>query len=252
MRQVLQKRIWIISSPRSTASLCDSSLPAGMAPAPFKWVIRISATSQPNTGFFMNPGYRYPKYGLPPGSVTAQYLPVRPDLFQVIEGQNRGVQLPHTASEGALGHGTGYRRMVDVLQKGDVLVVDLFGSVDAGGPIGDNMATAIYAATHAWCAISTIRRTGDAFHVLFVEGFQSSCELLPFCNPRLPPGWDTFRFVYYPGKVGDSPWECWGELGKVGESWGESGSVPGTAWPSTRRTTSWWWMPHWTRSARWR
>jgi DMSO/TMAO reductase YedYZ molybdopterin-dependent catalytic subunit len=33
-----------------------------------KWVIRISATSQPNHGFFMNPAYRYPKYSLPPGS----------------------------------------------------------------------------------------------------------------------------------------------------------------------------------------
>jgi regulator of RNase E activity RraA len=86
-------------------------------------------------------------------AVTAQYLPARPDVFQVIEGQNKGVQLPHTASEGALGHGTGYRRMIDVLQHGDVLVVDLFGSVDAGGPVGDNMATAIYAATRAGLVI---------------------------------------------------------------------------------------------------
>jgi regulator of RNase E activity RraA len=94
-------------------------------------------------------------------AVTAQYLPVRPDLFQVIEGQNKELQLPHTASEGALGHGTGYRRMVDVLQKGDVLVVDMFGSVDAGGPIGDNMATAIYAATNAGLVIDGAVRDLD-------------------------------------------------------------------------------------------
>ncbi len=86
-------------------------------------------------------------------AVTAQYLPARPDLFRFIEGQNKGSQLAHTAGEGALGHGTGYRRMVDVLQEGDVLVVDLFGSIDSGGPIGDNMATAIYAATHAGLVI---------------------------------------------------------------------------------------------------
>lgn len=86
-------------------------------------------------------------------AVTAQYLPVRPDVFQMIEGQNKGLQLPHTPSEGAVGHGTGYRRMIDILQNGDVLVVDMFGSVDAGGPIGDNMATAIYAATHAGVVI---------------------------------------------------------------------------------------------------
>lgn len=45
-----------------------------------KWVIRISATSQPNNGFFMNPAYRYPKYSLPPGS------PTKPAELQVIEG----------------------------------------------------------------------------------------------------------------------------------------------------------------------
>lgn len=94
-------------------------------------------------------------------AVTAQYLPARPDLFHFIESQNQGVQLPHTPAEGALGHGTGYRRMVDVLQTGDVLVVDLFGSVDAGGPIGDNMATAIYAATHAGLVIDGAVRDLD-------------------------------------------------------------------------------------------
>ncbi|MGA3328032.1 MAG: dimethylmenaquinone methyltransferase [Terriglobia bacterium] len=94
-------------------------------------------------------------------AVTAQYLPVRPDLFNFIEGQNQGLQLPHTPAEGALGHGTGYRRMVDVLRTGDVLVVDLFGSVDSGGPIGDNMATAIYAATHAGLVIDGAVRDLD-------------------------------------------------------------------------------------------
>jgi DMSO/TMAO reductase YedYZ molybdopterin-dependent catalytic subunit len=45
-----------------------------------KWVIRISATTQASTGFFMNPGYRYPKYALPPGT------PARPAELEVIEG----------------------------------------------------------------------------------------------------------------------------------------------------------------------
>jgi DMSO/TMAO reductase YedYZ molybdopterin-dependent catalytic subunit len=45
-----------------------------------KWVIRISATAQPNGGFFMNPGYRYPKFNLPPGS------PAKPAELEVIEG----------------------------------------------------------------------------------------------------------------------------------------------------------------------
>ena len=33
-----------------------------------KWVVRITANAQAGTGFFMNPGYRYPKYALPPGT----------------------------------------------------------------------------------------------------------------------------------------------------------------------------------------
>jgi DMSO/TMAO reductase YedYZ molybdopterin-dependent catalytic subunit len=45
-----------------------------------KWVVRISAAAQSNTGFFMNPGYRYPKYSLPPGT------PARPAELEVIEG----------------------------------------------------------------------------------------------------------------------------------------------------------------------
>lgn len=45
-----------------------------------KWVVRLSASAEPNKGFFMNPGYRYPKYNLPPGSA-----PVPADL-EVIEG----------------------------------------------------------------------------------------------------------------------------------------------------------------------
>jgi sulfite oxidase len=45
-----------------------------------KWVTRITPQAQPGNGFFMNPGYRYPKYALPPGT------PARPAELEVIEG----------------------------------------------------------------------------------------------------------------------------------------------------------------------
>ena len=45
-----------------------------------KWVTRLSAANEPNTGFFMNPAYRFPKYALPPGS------PPVPGELEVIEG----------------------------------------------------------------------------------------------------------------------------------------------------------------------
>jgi DMSO/TMAO reductase YedYZ molybdopterin-dependent catalytic subunit len=45
-----------------------------------KWVVRITAQAQAGNGFFMNPGYRYPKYSLPPGTAA------RPAELEVIEG----------------------------------------------------------------------------------------------------------------------------------------------------------------------
>jgi len=45
-----------------------------------KWVVRLSPAAQANNGFFMNPGYRYPKYALPPGSAP------KPAELEVIEG----------------------------------------------------------------------------------------------------------------------------------------------------------------------
>jgi len=45
-----------------------------------KWVIRLTPAAKESGGFFMNPGYRYPKYALPPGT------PARPAELEVIEG----------------------------------------------------------------------------------------------------------------------------------------------------------------------
>ncbi len=45
-----------------------------------KWVVRLTPAAKESGGFFMNPGYRYPKYALPPGT------PARPAELEVIEG----------------------------------------------------------------------------------------------------------------------------------------------------------------------
>jgi DMSO/TMAO reductase YedYZ molybdopterin-dependent catalytic subunit len=45
-----------------------------------KWVIRLTPVAKESGGFFMNPGYRYPRYHLPPGT------PARPAELEVIEG----------------------------------------------------------------------------------------------------------------------------------------------------------------------
>ena len=45
-----------------------------------KWVTRLTLTAQMSGGFFMNPGYRYPRYARPPGSAAV------PAELEVIEG----------------------------------------------------------------------------------------------------------------------------------------------------------------------
>ena len=69
--------------------------------------------------------------------VTAQFMPVRPDVNDVINGDAK-----------AAGMGTAQnQRVIDMLQPGDVIVVDLFGKIENGTFVGDNLATAVYVAS---------------------------------------------------------------------------------------------------------
>ncbi|MEO8595132.1 MAG: sulfite oxidase [Candidatus Solibacter sp.] len=64
-----------------------------------KWVVRLTATAKESGGFFMNPGYRYPKYALPPGT------PARPAELDVIEGMlvKSTLTFPEDQSKAPLG-----------------------------------------------------------------------------------------------------------------------------------------------------
>ncbi len=70
-------------------------------------------------------------------AVTLQFMPMRPDL-QVPSDPNTGNSGPRIA---------GHQRFIDSLQPGDVAVVDLFGKIEGGTVVGDNLASAIYSAT---------------------------------------------------------------------------------------------------------
>ena len=70
-------------------------------------------------------------------AVTAQFMPYRPDVAEVAESEAKAKGLGQNANQ----------RVIDTLQPGDVVVVDLFGKLDHGTFIGDNLATAIYSAT---------------------------------------------------------------------------------------------------------
>jgi regulator of RNase E activity RraA len=69
--------------------------------------------------------------------VTAQYMPVREDLNKISDEEASKRKWSRSPNQ----------RVIDQLQKGDVLVVDLFGKVEGGTFVGDNLATAIFAAT---------------------------------------------------------------------------------------------------------
>jgi 4-hydroxy-4-methyl-2-oxoglutarate aldolase len=70
-------------------------------------------------------------------AVTVQFMPVRPDLDGVVQAKAK-----------AAGVGRMYNQVaIDMLQPGDVLVVDLFGQEEGGTIVGDNLFYYIMKAT---------------------------------------------------------------------------------------------------------
>lgn len=76
-------------------------------------------------------------------AVTAQMMPYRPDLHDLV--QETGV------AQGRIGGQNSW--VIDTLQPNDVLVVDLFGKIREGTFVGDNLGTSVRARTHAGAVI---------------------------------------------------------------------------------------------------
>jgi 4-hydroxy-4-methyl-2-oxoglutarate aldolase len=72
-------------------------------------------------------------------ALTVQLMPTRPDIESVDQAERKAKGL------GRLSHQTA----IDMLQPGDVFVVDAFGSIPSGGIIGDNLAYYIWKTTGA-------------------------------------------------------------------------------------------------------
>ncbi len=101
-------------------------------------------------------------------AVTAVFMPVRPDVDEIIE---------EDAALRKLGRNDN-QRVIDILQPGDVLVVDLFGKIEGGTFAGDNLATAIHAATGNGFVIDGAIRDLDGIYPInipiYVRGFHVS------------------------------------------------------------------------------
>ncbi|MBM4435778.1 MAG: RraA family protein [Actinobacteria bacterium] len=81
-------------------------------------------------------------------AVTAVFVPKRPDLHDLVaEAGTR---------DGRVGGQNSW--VIDTLQPGDVMVVDMWGKVENGPFVGDNLANSLWAHTHAGAVIhGTIR-----------------------------------------------------------------------------------------------
>jgi 4-hydroxy-4-methyl-2-oxoglutarate aldolase len=98
-------------------------------------------------------------------AVTAQFMPVRKDLNDIInaDAQERGMAVSQN------------QRVIDLLQPGDVIVVDLFGKIENGTFAGDNLATAIYVAAGTGMVIDGAVRDREGIQPMgmpaYVRGF---------------------------------------------------------------------------------
>jgi 4-hydroxy-4-methyl-2-oxoglutarate aldolase len=79
----------------------------------------------------------HPEKKLVGRAVTLQFMPARADIQKPAD-PNTGSSQPRIAP---------HQRFIDSLRPGDVPVVDLFGKIEGGTVVGDNLATAIWNAT---------------------------------------------------------------------------------------------------------
>ena len=92
--------------------------------------------------------------------VTAVFMPARPDVNSVIRANGK--------KEGRIGDENSW--IIDILQPGDVLVVDLFGKVRFGTIVGDNLSTAIFSKSHNGLIVDGAVR--DVTGIQHITGFQ--------------------------------------------------------------------------------
>jgi len=121
--------------------------PDGRPDVPTDILRRMRAVTNDEAWGVLERGHGYPFqfeggwYNLHPDrvlvgrAVTVRYVPLRPDLNGAVEARGQ--------AEGRSGGQNTW--IIDQLEEDDVLVVDLFGKIEDGTFIGDNLGTAIHA-----------------------------------------------------------------------------------------------------------
>ena len=78
----------------------------------------------------------FPEEGMTGRVVSAQYMPLRPDLDEWVKAQGKIEKRTNPPTNSW---------PIDILKNGDVYVADSYGKVEDGPILGDNLANAIYA-----------------------------------------------------------------------------------------------------------
>ncbi|HEY6505742.1 MAG TPA: RraA family protein [Chitinophagaceae bacterium] len=120
--------------------------PDGRPNVPDKLLVRLKAVRLEEAwGILRNKGYQNqfegdwmvlrPDSAMTGRAVTAQYLPLRPDVDKIIKDKGK--------AEGRIGATNSWP--IDVLKNGDIYVADSYGKIIDGTLIGDNLGNSIYA-----------------------------------------------------------------------------------------------------------
>jgi 4-hydroxy-4-methyl-2-oxoglutarate aldolase len=107
--------------------------------------------------------------------VTAQFMPSRPDLAEVADADAKESGMTKANNQ----------RVIDLLQRGDVVVVDLFGKIEGGTFVGDNLATAIFSATGTGFVVDGGIRDLEGIFPLDVAAYFRGVHPTPISNVML-------------------------------------------------------------------
>jgi regulator of RNase E activity RraA len=111
-------------------------------------------------------------------AVTVQFMPARPD-----------VKGPNEADAKAKGlRDNGNQRVIDMLQEGDVLVADIFGKIEGGTLVGDNLATYIYAVTHKGMVVDGAIRDLDGIFPIPMGAYYRGVHPTPISQELMITG----------------------------------------------------------------
>ncbi|MBI1788956.1 MAG: dimethylmenaquinone methyltransferase [Acidobacteria bacterium] len=114
-------------------------------------------------------------------AVTAQYLPLRPDLGKVLDADAKAAGMPSGANQ----------KVIDLLRPDDVPVIDLMGAAPGHNFGGDNLHAAIYGATRTGAVVDgTIRDVEGIYElptqVYFKEGHPAAVAGVSVVGINIP------------------------------------------------------------------